>query len=220
MRTDGKVRIVIAEDHELFRKGLRLILQKDESMETVGEAATVLHAIRVINRLKPDVALLNTTLPETGGIEVIPSIRQESPMTKAIMLAATMNETTIFKALKAGAKGYLSRDASVSNLIKAIKAVHQGDVWVERKMIARFFEGEATLHLQREKRRGMTNQELTPREQEILLCLTHGLTNKEIGQALFISEKTVKSHLNSIFKKLNVTRRLQAILYAIRQGLK
>jgi DNA-binding NarL/FixJ family response regulator len=220
MGTDGKVQIVIAEDHELFRKGLHLILQKDKSIEIVGEAATVLHAIRVINRLKPDVALLNTTLPETGGIEVIPPIRQESPMTKAIMLAAAMNETTIFKALKAGAKGYLSRNASVSNLIKAIKAVHEGDVWVERKLIARFFQGEATLHFQREERGGMTNQELTPREQEILRYLTHGLTNKEIGQALFISEKTVKSHLNSIFKKLNVTRRLQAILYAIRQGLK
>jgi len=220
MRTDGKVRIVIAEDHELFRKGLHLILQRDKSIEIVGEATTVLHAIRVINKLKPDVVLLNTTLPEIGGIEVIPPIRQESPMTKAIMLAAAMNETTIFKALKAGAKGYLSRNASVSNLIKAIKAVHEGDVWVERKLIARFFQGEAALHFQREERGGMTNQELTPREQEILRYLTHGLTNKEIGQALFISEKTVKSHLNSIFKKLNVTRRLQAILYAIRQGLK
>jgi len=141
-------------------------------------------------------------------------------MTKAIMLAAAMNERTIFKALKAGAKGYLSRNASVSNLIKAIKAVHEGDVWVERKLIARFFQGEATLHFQREEGGGMTNQELTPREQEILRYLPYGLTNKEIAQALFISEKTVKSHLNSIFKKLNVTRRLQAILYAIRQGLK
>jgi len=220
MGTDGKVQIVIAEDHELFRKGLHLILQRDESIEIVGEAATVLHAIRVINRLKPDVVLLNTTLPEIGGIEVIPRIRRESPMTKAIMLAAAMNEITIFKALKAGAKGYLSRNASVSNLIKAIKAVHEGDVWVERKMIARFFNGEYIDHFQGEQRGGVTNQELTPREQEILRYLAYGLTNKKIAQALFISEKTVKSHLNSIFKKLNVTRRLQAILYAIRQGLK
>ncbi len=220
MGTDGKVRIVIAEDHELFRKGLHLILQKDESIEIVGEAATVLHAIDVINKLKPDVVLLNTTLPETGGIEVIPPIRQETPKTKAIMLAAAMNETAIFKALKAGAKGYLSRNASVSNLIKAVKAVHEGDMWIERKLMAKFFEGEAILHSQREELGGVTNQELTPREQEILRYLAYGLTNKEIAQALFISEKTVKSHLNSIFKKLNVTRRLQAILYAIRQGLK
>ena len=220
MGTDGKVQIVIAEDHELFREGLCLILQKDESIEIVGEAATVLHAIDVISRLKPDVVLLNITLPETGGIEVIPPIRQESPMTKAIMLAAAMNETTIFKALKAGAKGYLSRNASVSNLIKAIKAVHEGDVWVERKLMATFLEGEAILHSQREERGGVTTQELTPREQEILRYLAYGLTNKEIAQALFISEKTVKSHLNSIFKNLNVTRRLQAILYAIQQGLK
>jgi DNA-binding NarL/FixJ family response regulator len=220
MVTDGKVRIVIAEDHELFRKGLHLILQRDESIQIVGEAATVLHAINVISRLKPDVALLNTTLPETGGIEVIPPIRRETPKTKAIMLAAAMNETAIFKALKAGAKGYLSRNASVSNLIKAIKAVQEGDVWVERKLMARFFEGEAILHSQREELGGVTNPELTPREQEILRYLAYGLTNKEIGQALFISEKTVKSHLSSIFKKLNVTRRLQAILYAIQQGLK
>jgi len=219
MATGDKVRIVIAEDHELFREGLCLILQRDESMEIVGEATTGLHAIRVISKFKPDVVLLNSTLPETGGIGVIPPIRQESPETKALMLALAMNETAIFKALKAGAKGYLSKNASGSNLIKAIRAVHKGDLWVERRFIARLFEGKATLHFQGEEPGGMTNQELTPREQEVLRYLTYGRTNKGIGQDLFISEKTVKGHLNSIFKKLNVTGRIQAILYAIREGV-
>ena len=219
MATADKVRIVIAEDHKLFREGLCLILQRDESMEIVGEAATGFHAIRVISKFKPDVVLLNTTLPETGGIGVIPPIRQESPETKALMLALAMNETAIFKALKAGAKGYLSKNASGSNLIKAIRAVHKGDLWVERRFIARLFEGEATLHFQGEEHGGMTNQELTPREQEVLRYLTHGRTNKGIAQDLFISEKTVKGHLNSIFKKLNVSGRIQAILYAIREGV-
>jgi DNA-binding NarL/FixJ family response regulator len=135
------------------------------------------------------------------------------------MLTANKNETVIFKALKGGAKGYLSKDVSISDLIKAIQAVHKGELWVERKLMARFFDKEAIAEPKEEGRSGRHKMVLTAREKEILSILTTGCTNKEIAQALFISEKTVKSHLNSIFRKLNVTRRLQAILQAINRGL-
>jgi len=135
------------------------------------------------------------------------------------MLTVANDEAMILKALKAGAKGYLSKDVGISDLIKAIQAVHQGELWVERKLMARFFEGEAIADPKGEDRSGKTKEGLTPREQEVLRFLTKGTTNKEIAKALFISEKTVKSHLNSIFRKLKVSRRLQAILYAIRRGL-
>jgi len=172
-----------------------------------------------ISELKPDIVLLDIIMPEMDGIKVLPAIREKSPKTKALMLTVAKDEAMIFKALKAGAKGYLSKDVSISDLIKAIQAVHQGELWVERKLMARFFEGEAIADPKGEGRPGKKKEGLTSREQEVLRILSKGSTNKEIAKALFISEKTVKSHLNSIFKKLNVSRRLQAILYAIKRGL-
>lgn len=214
-----QIRVVIADDHRLFREGLHLILRQEKGIEIVGEAATGPKTIDVISDLKPDVVLLDITMPEMDGIQAIPPIREKSPKTKALMLTASMDEAMIVKALQAGAKGYLSKDASISDLIKAIQSVHQGELWIERKLIARFFDGETVADSTRGDRHGATKEGLTPRQQEVLRCLTTGCTNKEIAQTLFISEKTVKSHLNSIFRKLNVTRRLQAILYSISRGL-
>jgi two-component system NarL family response regulator len=219
----GKIRVVIADDHGLFREMLRLTMRRDGSVKIVGEAANGRQTIDVISELKPDIVLLDSTMPEMGGIEVLPVIREKNLKTKALMLTANRNETVIFKALKGGAKGYLSKDVSISDLIKAIQAVHKGELWVERwverKLMARFFDKEANAEPKEEGRAGRPKMVLTPREKEILSILTTGCTNKEIAQALFISEKTVKSHLNSIFRKLNVTRRLQAILQAINRGL-
>jgi len=215
----GKIRVVIADDHGLFREMLRLAMRREGSIKIVGEAANGRQTIDVIRDLKPDIVLLDSTMPQMGGIEVLPVIREKNLKTKALMLTANKNETVIFKALKGGAKGYLSKDVSISDLIKAIQAVHKGELWVERKLMARFFDKEAVANPKEEGRAERPKTVLTPREKEILSILTTGCTNKEIAQALFISEKTVKSHLNSIFRKLNVTRRLQAILQAINRGL-
>ncbi len=215
----GKIRVVIANDHGLFREMLRLAMRREGSVKIVGEAANGRQTIDVISELKPDIVLLDSTMPEMGGIEVLPAIREKKLKTKALMLTANKSETVIFKALKGGAKGYLSKNVSISDLIKAIKAVHKGELWVERKLMAKFFDKEAITDPKGESRAGRPKMVLTPREKEILSILTTGCTNKEIAKALFISEKTVKSHLNSIFRKLNVTRRLQAILQAINRGL-
>jgi DNA-binding NarL/FixJ family response regulator len=216
---EGQIRVVIADDHRLFREGLRLILRQEKGIKIVGEAATGPQTIHVISELKPDIVLLDITMPEMDGIQAIQPIREKSPKTKPLMLTASMDEAIIFKALKAGAKGYLSKDARISDLIRAIHAVHQGELWIERKLMARFFDEEAVADPGEEDQHLRTKEGLTPREQEVLRVLTTGSTNKEIGEALFISEKTVKTHLNSIFRKLNVTHRLQAILYAISRGL-
>lgn len=219
MGLGGRIRVVIADDHRLFREGLRLILSREGGIDIVGEATNGLQTIEVVSDLQPDVVLLDITMPGMDGIEVIRPVKEKSPETKPLMLTARMDEPMIFKALKAGAKGYLSKDACVSDLIKAIQAVHQGELWVERKLIARFVDGEAGAEVKGEDRPGRPREALTPREEEVLRLLASGGTNKEIAQVLFISEKTVKSHLNRIFRKLNVTRRLQAILYAIHRGL-
>jgi two-component system NarL family response regulator len=214
-----KIRVVIADDHGLFREMLRLVLRREGSIKIVGEAVNMRQAIDVIDKLKPDIILLDGTMPKMDGIEILPAIREKNLKTKALMITANKDEAVIFHALKGGAKGFLSKDVSISDLIKAIQAVHKGEVWLERKLMARFLEGEALANSRRESRAGRQKEGLTPREKEVLCLLTTGCTNKEIAQALFISEKTVKSHLNSIFRKLDVTRRLQAILYAIKRGL-
>lgn len=211
MELDHKIRIVIAEDHRLIREGLRFILSGEENFEIVGEAANGLQAIDVISDLKPDVVLLDITMPELDGIQVIPIIKQKSPGTKALMLTASEDEAMIFKALKAGAKGYLSKNTSTSSLIKAIKVVHQDELWVERKLVARYFHEDNTADSGKEGRQENPKKGLTPREQDVLCLLIKGSTNKEIANDLFISEKTVKSHLNKIFKKLNVSRSLCAV---------
>ena len=214
-----QIRVVIAENHRLFREGLCMILKREEGIQIIGEAVNGLQTINVVTDLKPDVVLLDIRMPEIDGIQVIPSIRYKSPKTKALMLTGTMDEDRIFKSLKVGAKGYLSMDSSASDLAKAIKAVQRGELWVERKLMSKFFESEAANNSSGGNPRKKTFEGLTPREQEVLRHLAAGLSNKEIAEDLFISEKTVKSHLNSIFRKLKVTRRLQAILYAINKGL-
>ncbi len=218
MTKEGAIRIVIADSHQLFRAGLGLLLSSEEGIALVGEAADGLETIEVVSTLQPDVVLLDISLPGTNGIGVLRTLKEKSPATKPLLLVTTRDEGLIFTALRAGAKGYLSKDTTVSHLTKAIQTVHEGELWVDRKLVARFVEQEVVAEL-RENRRGREKEALTTREDEILRLLASGGTNKEIAQALLISEKTVKCHLHSIFRKLNITRRLQAILHAVHCGL-
>ena len=221
METEGNIRIVIADDHRLFRAGLRLILSEAEIVEIVGEASNGVQAIDIISDLKPDVVLLDLAISEMDGIQILTAIKQSSPETKALMFNAAVgvDEELIFRSLKLGAKGYLSKNLASGDLIKAIKAVQRGELWVERKLMSKFFEEEHGNLSNMEDQAKKKKSSLTEREQEVLSVLTKGFTNKEIADSLCISEKTVKTHLNNIFRKLNVTRRLQAILYAISRGI-
>jgi DNA-binding NarL/FixJ family response regulator len=208
------------EDHRLCRESLSLALGQETSIEIVAQAVNGPQAIEVICELKPDIVLVGITMPELAGLQIISTIKERSPATKAIIITGGMDEEVIIQAIKVGAKGYLSKNSSISRLFKAIKAVHNGQLWIERQLIAKYFNGDITddscLPGSLEKIEAL----LTSREQEILRILMQGDSNKEIGRKLFISEKTVKSHLNSIFKKLNVRRRLEAILCAIKQGFR
>ena len=219
MTMQGPIRVVIADSHQLFRTGLRLILDSEAGIALGGEAADGLETIEVVSTIQPDVLLLDISLPGTNGIGVLQTLKEKSPATKPLLLVTTRDEGLIFTSLRAGAKGYLLKDTTVANLTKAIQAVHEGELWVERNLLARFVEAETTAEVQEENRQDGTQQALTKREGEILRLLTSGGTNKEIAQALFISEKTVKCHLNNIFRKLNFTRRLDAVLYAVHCGL-
>jgi DNA-binding NarL/FixJ family response regulator len=219
MKTNNIIRIAIVDDHLLFRRGLRLILKDETSFEIIGEASNGIQAIDLISELKPDVVLLDMNMAELDGMQVLSIIRQKSNGTKVLMLNASADETSVVQTLKDGAKGYVSKNTSPSDLIKAIKAVHNYELWAERKLVAKCFDGNNNFNLKTGKRQGKIEDFLTQREKEVLSFLVKGSTNKEIAQNLFISEKTVKSHLNKIFKKLNVSRRLEAILCAIKNGL-
>lgn len=213
------ITVVIADDHRLIRDSLHQILSREDSIRIVGEASTGPDTIKVIGELEPDVVLLDHFMPGTNGLDIIRPIIEKSPLIKILLLTLSIDESIIFEALKAGAKGYISKDAGISELVKAVYTVHKGEMWIQRKMVSRFFDlvnsPEACGLVQNRK----TEEGLTQRQQEVLLCLAKGYSNKEIAEALFISEKTVKSHLSSVFRKLNVSRRLEAILYAIKRGL-
>ena len=218
--TVDPINIVIADEYRFVRESLKMVLDREKNIQVVGEATNSNEIADVTGTLKPNVILLSILMFDTDVDCGISNIREKSQDTKILMLSYDIDEDLIFRALKNGAKGYISYDTSVSSLAKAINAVNRGELWVERKLISRFFEGQADAGESgsKEKNRAHVNG-LTAREYEVLNCLAKGATNKELAEELFISEKTVKSHLNSIFRKLNVSRRLEAILYAIKKGL-
>jgi two-component system response regulator DegU len=213
------ITVVIADDHRLIRDSLHQILSREDSIRIVGEAATGPETIEIISELEPDVVLLDHFMPGTNGVDIIRPIIETSPLIKILLLTLSMDESVIFEALKAGAKGYISKDAGIPELIKAVYTVYRGEMWIKRELMSRFFDKVNGVESREEapKNRSMRGG-LTQREREVLLCLVKGSTNKEIAETLFISEKTVKTHLSNIFRKLNVSRRLEAILYTIKQG--
>ena len=214
------IKVAIASPHSLIRQGLKALLRKAGSVELVGEAVNGPQAFTVVKRSKPSVLVMYISIPEMNGPDDIVAIRQASFETKVLIISGSMDHGMIFKCLKAGAKGCISNDVTSEHLLKAIQAVKDGELWVQRKMMAMFFDEEVGSYGRGHDEIETGKTDLTPREREVLSFLTTGCTNKEIGDKLFIAEKTVKTHVNGIFRKLHVTRRLQAILYAIHQNEK
>lgn len=212
---DNETSVVVADENRLFREGLRQVLAGEKEIKIVDEAVNMQQAVSIVGELKPDVILIDMTFSETESMEIIQLIKEKSPTTKPLILSTSSDEGKILEALKAGARGYLSKDSGVSDLIKAIQRVHHGELWLEPQLMAKFIDAKILADPEGEDSEESTIESLTRREEEVLRCLTKGCTNKEIADTLFISERTVKSHLNSIYRKIHVTRRLQAILYAI-----
>jgi DNA-binding NarL/FixJ family response regulator len=213
------IKVLIADDRKLILEALQFALQQEKSIKIVGEAVNGIQTTSMVFELKPDVLLLN---PKANGLadgDAVSTILTLSPTTKILLLSFPEDETVIIKALVAGAKGYVSKTTGLRELCKAVEAVHRGELWVERRLMSRILDERVSARPSRKNGYEEPKEILTPREQEVLRCLSTGITNKEIAGELYISEKTVKSHLNSIFRKFNVTKRLQAILYAVNKGL-
>src|SRR5256885_4233562 len=204
------IRILIADDHEVVRQGLRVSLGVDPELEIVGEAADGAEAVRLAHRLRPDLVLMDLLMPELDGIAATQVIRRELPDTEVMALTSVLEDASVVDAVRAGAIGYLLKDTRASELRRAIKAAAAGQVQLSPQAAAR---------LLREVKAPERPEALSERELDVLRLLARGLANKEISRDLGIAEKTVKTHVSSILGKLGVQSRTQAALYAGRAGL-
>ncbi len=204
------IRILIADDHAVVREGLRMFLSADKELEVISEASNGAEAIRLARQSKPDVVLMDLLMPGTAGIAATAAIRRELPETEVIALTIVVEQSSVVKALQAGAIGYLLKDTEAADLRRAIHAaaLHQAQL-----------SSEAATRLVRRIRTNEKAAGLTDRETQVLRLLAQGHSNKQIATALDISEETVKTHVRSLLAKLNLPSPTQAALYAIRTGL-
>jgi len=204
------VRVLLVDDHTVMRQGVRMLLSLDPELQVVGEAANGRDAVDLTRKLKPDVVLMDLVMPVMDGLAAIIEIRRDLPETEIVALTSVLEDSIVTDVVRAGAIGYLLKDASGEELVKAIKSAAAGQVHLSPQAAAR---------LVRDVRAPDHPQTLTSRETDVLKLLAQGQSNKEIAQALAIGEKTVHSHVSNILAKLNVPSRTQAALYAIRTGL-
>ncbi|MFQ5767990.1 MAG: response regulator [Acidobacteriota bacterium] len=215
--THHPIRVLIADDHTLFRQGVRRLLEDEQGAEVVGEAASGLEAITLALELSPDVVLMDISMPRINGIEATRKILQKTDRVRILILTMHDNERYIGQILAAGAAGYLLKDTASHEFLAAIQAVHRGDSYLSPSISRKILNG-----LLKEKgSRGARRRpgDLTQREREVLALLAEGKPNREIGKLLFISHKTVDVHRSNIMKKLDVHSIVQLVKYAIQQGL-
>jgi RNA polymerase sigma factor (sigma-70 family) len=217
--TDGgkmtPIKVIIADDHTLFREGLKRILSLEKDILVVGEASRGDEVARVVERTKPDVLLLDLKMPKGDVVQTLLEVSEKNPSTRVVILTAFSEDENILNAAKGGAKAYLLKGVSSSVLLQAIKTVYSGGFWVDKELpSADAFEEIAQSQAVRQKREPANDalKNLTKREMEILRLVAEGLTNEEIGKKIYISEKTVKTHLTNIFDKLKVNNRFKAAL--------
>jgi len=210
-----KTRVLLADDHTLFRKGVRKMLEAEEDMLVVGEASTGREALEQAQNTMPDVILMDIRMPDMSGIEATRSIHRKMPHIGIIFVTMFRDDESVFRGLQAGGRGYILKDSEPETMLRAIRAVAHGESLLGPGIAQKVLRQFAALP----GRQTPLVDDLTPREREVLTLIAQGRSNKEIALDLSITEKTVKNHINNIFSKLHVYDRTQAMLYAIRKGL-
>jgi DNA-binding NarL/FixJ family response regulator len=203
---NSSIRVLIADDHLIFRMGLRSLLNNEPDIKVVGEANTGAQTVETCNRLQPDIVLLDLRMPDGGGLGALAQLQQVSSPAKVLVLSSYASEEEIYRALQAGASGYVLKDIGRDELTRAIRRVHQGGEWIQPSLQS-ILAGRADRH------------PLTSRELEVLTLMVRGLTNREIGKVLGNSENTVRNHTIRIFAKLYVSDRAEAVAAALQRGI-
>ncbi len=207
------IRVLIVDDHAVVREGQRALIETEPGMELVGEGADGIEAIQLTKSLKPDVLLIDLLMPRMGGIEAIEKIKAENSKVNILVLTSFAEDEKVFSAIKAGALGYLLKDATPQELLAAIRQVYRGEPSMDSAVAHKLMR-----ELQRSSDLPLTEEPLTEREVDVLKLVAQGLTNQDIAEKLVISERTVRTHVSHILDKLHLANRTQAALYALREG--
>jgi len=208
------IRVLIADDHHVVRRGLLFFLKTQKDIEVVGEASNGEEAVQLAHSLQPDVILMDLVMPKLNGIEATAKIKAAFPKIEVLMLTSFSDRDHVIPALEAGAAGYQLKDIEPDELVNSIRQIMRGEHILHP-------EATTTLEAQQEELASAPHiiNPLTPRERDVLAELTKGKSNKEIASSLFVTEKTIKTHISNIFSKLEVQDRTQAALYAVKHGL-
>lgn len=219
-------KIVLADDHQLFREGVKRIIELESDMEVIAECADGEEVITVCRNLLPDIVLMDINMPNVNGVEATQAVREHCPDTRVIVLSIHDDEAYVFETLRTGASGYLLKDMEAEDLVEAVRLVARGDAYIHPKVTGKLIdefrrlsdgEGASGRFRTMPLNSGWRNV-LTRREMEVLKLMAEGRSNRAIGEHLFISEKTVKNHVSSILQKMDVQDRTQAVVKAIKSG--
>jgi len=213
------IRVLICDDHALFRRGLTMVLESEEGVEVVGEAEDGADAVAKAEELAPDVVLMDVRMPRLSGIEATRAIAERVPTAKILMLTVSDEEDDLYDAIKAGANGYLLKEISIEEVASAIRAVVNGQSLISPSMASKLLTEFTNLSKKADERQSVPTPRLTDRELEVLKLVAQGLTNRDIAGELYISENTVKNHVRNILEKLHLHSRMEAVVYAVREKL-
>jgi two-component system response regulator DevR len=211
-----KTHVLLVDDHNIVRLGLMTLINDQPNMEVVGEAGTASEAVRAVERLRPDVVLMDIRMPGEGGIEATRAITTRFPQTKVVMLTSFADDELVVRSIRAGAVGYVLKQVDNAELLRAIEAAARGEALLDPATTARLL---ARVRETERKVEEDAFRELTDREMEILAPLARGKTNAEIGQALNLSEKTVSNHVSTMLEKLQLSNRIELATYAVKHHL-
>jgi two-component system nitrate/nitrite response regulator NarL len=214
------IRIVIADDHPIFRDGLRRLLEAEQDLKVIGEACDGTEAVKLARQLKPDILLLDLAMPRQPGLEALRDLSTgQAGSVRVILLTAAAEKNQIVEALQLGARGVVLKDSATQLLLKSIHTVMSGEYWVGRESVSNLVQYLRTLVQSSGEEARQRKFGLTPRELEVVSAVVAGYSNKEIAEHFKISEDTVKHHLSNIFDKLGVSTRLELALFAVNQSL-
>jgi DNA-binding NarL/FixJ family response regulator len=214
-----RIRVVVVDDHALFRRGLEMVLGEEADIEVVGEAGGSAEAVQRVAELAPDVVLMDVRMPRSGGIEACRAIKAAAPSCKIVMLTISDQEADLYESIKAGASGYLLKEISIDEVASAIRAVAGGQSLISPSMASKLLTEFAMMMKRGDERHESPSPRLTERELQVLKLVAKGMNNRDIAKALFISENTVKNHIRNILEKLQLHSRMEAVVYAVREKL-